>query len=117
MPWRACVRLSALEGTAFALASPALYLLVARSAPAGRSSTAQGIFGSAGTLGTIIASLASGFLAEADLRYPFLATSVAILGTLAIGLLVGGRRLYDTMQPGRTAMPADAVETTEVLVG
>ncbi len=47
------------EGAAFAAASPALYLLIARSAPAGKASTAQGIFGAAGTLGTIIASLFS----------------------------------------------------------
>ena len=54
------VVLGLVEGTAFALASPALYLLVARAAPAGRSSTAQGLLGGAGTLGTIVASLAAG---------------------------------------------------------
>ena len=43
--------LGIVEGTAFALASPALFLLVARASPAGRSSTAQGIFGAAGTSG------------------------------------------------------------------
>ena len=48
--------LGIVEGTAFALASPALFLLVARASPAGRSSTAQGIFGAAGTIGTIVAS-------------------------------------------------------------
>jgi len=84
------VAIGFIEGTAFALASPALYLLVARSSPVGQSSTAQGIFGSAGTLGTIIASLSAGVLAQVDLRYPFFATTIAILGTL---------RLYDAMQP------------------
>jgi MFS family permease len=87
------------EGTAFAAASPALYLLVARSAPAGKASTAQGIFGAAGTFGTIIASVFSGYAAAADLRYPFFATTVAMLGALLIGLALGGRRLYDALQP------------------
>jgi MFS family permease len=58
------VALGIVEGTAFALASPALYLLVARASPPGRSSTAQGIFGAAGTMGTIVASLSAGILAE-----------------------------------------------------
>ena len=70
------------EGAAFAAASPALYLLIARSAPAGKASTAQGIFGAAGTLGTIIASLFSGYAAAVDLRIPFVATTVAMLGAL-----------------------------------
>jgi MFS family permease len=88
-----------IEGAAFAAASPALYLLVARAAPAGRSSTAQGIFGAAGTMGTIIASLFAGYIAAVDLRYPFIATTVAMVGTLLVGLALGGRRLYDAMQP------------------
>ena len=111
------VAIGFIEGTAFALASPALYLLVARSSPVGRSSTAQGVFGSAGTLGTIIASLSAGVLAQVDLRYPFFATTIAILGTMVIGLAVGGRRLYDAMQPGASAVPADASERVEVLTG
>ncbi len=103
------------EGTAFAICSPALYLLVARASPPGRSSTAQGIFGAAGTVGTIVASLAAGVLAQSDLRYPYLATSVGIMLTLSIGLLIGGRRLYDAMQPAygssRSATPATAEGT------
>ena len=88
-----------IEGTAFAVCSPALYLLVARASPPGRSSTAQGIFGAAGTMGTIVAALAAGVLAEADLRYPYIATTIGMLAVLGIGLLIGGRRLYDAMQP------------------
>ena len=87
------------EGLAFAAASPALYLLIARSAPAGKASTAQGIFGAAGTLGTIIASLFSGFAAAVDLRIPFVATTFAMIGALMVGLALGGRRLYDALQP------------------
>jgi MFS family permease len=93
--------LGLVEGTAFALASPALFLLVARASPPGRSSTAQGLFGAAGTVGTIVASLAAGSLAAIDLTYPFYATGVAALSSLAIGLLIGRRRLWDAMQPRR----------------
>ena len=77
--------LGIVEGTAFALASPALFLLVARASPAGRSSTAQGIFGAAGTIGTIVASLAAGALAGVNLTYPFYATGIAALSSLASG--------------------------------
>jgi MFS family permease len=91
--------LGLVEGTAFAFASPALYLLVARASPPGRSSTAQGLFGAAGTMGTIVASLAAGVLAQADLRYPFYATGIAASAALLIGLAIGRRRLWDAMQP------------------
>jgi MFS family permease len=93
------VLLGLVEGTAFAMASPAVYLLVARSAPAGRSSTAQGLLGAAGTVGTIIASLAAGSLAAVDLRYPFYVVGIAGLAGLGVGLILGRRQLYDAMQP------------------
>ena len=97
--------LGIVEGTAFALASPALFLLVARASPPERSSTAQGIFGAAGTVGTIVASVAAGALAGIDLTYPFYATGIAALASLAVGLLIGRRRLWEAMQP-RIARPA-----------
>ena len=97
--------LGIVEGTAFALASPALFLLVARASPAERSSTAQGIFGAAGTIGTIVASVAAGALAGVNLTYPFYATGIAALSSLAVGLLIGRRRLWEAMQP-RLARPA-----------
>jgi MFS family permease len=97
--------LGIVEGTAFALASPALFLLVARASPVGRSSTAQGIFGAAGTIGTIVASVAAGALAGVNLTYPFYATGIAALSSLAIGLLIGRRRLWEAMQP-RLPRPA-----------
>jgi MFS family permease len=93
------VALGIVEGTAFALASPALYLLVARASPPGRSSTAQGIFGAAGTMGTIVASLSAGILAERDLRYPFFATGIGAMATLLLGLAIGRRALWEAMQP------------------
>src|SRR5207344_1180016 len=51
------VVLGIFEGTAFAAASPAIYLLVARASPVGRTSSAQGIIGASGTIATIAASL------------------------------------------------------------
>jgi MFS family permease len=93
------VALGLVEGTAFAAVAPAIYLLVARSAPVGMSSTAQGLLGGAGTIGTIFASVAAGTLAAENLTYPFY--SVAVMGLLGLGLgvLLGRRRLYEAMQP------------------
>ena len=82
-----------MESTGFALMNPALFAAVAAGSPRGRSSTAQGLFGAAGTIGTIIASVVTGYLAGMDIRYPFLVGSVVMLGSLMIGLGVGGRPL------------------------
>ena len=97
------VVLGIFEGTAFAAASPAIYLLVARSSPVGRTSTAQGIIGASGTIATIAASLLAGYLASTDLRLPFWATGIVSLVALGIGLLIGRKRLYVAMQPRRPA--------------
>jgi MFS family permease len=105
------IGLGLVEGAAFAVVSPALFLLVARSSPPGRSSTAQGLFGAAGTVGTIVASLSAGFMADIDLRLPFVATAVGAGSMLVLGLLIGRRRLYDAMQPTHAA-PAPATSAT-----
>ena len=89
--------------------TPALYAMVATGSPRGRSSTAQGLFGAAGTLGTIVASVAAGFLAERDLRYPFWAASVVMLAFLAIGLAIGGREVR--RRPGDRAPTRDVLPT------
>ena len=54
------VPLILVEATGFAFLNPALYTVVAANSPTGRSSTAQGLFGAAGTLGFIVASLGPG---------------------------------------------------------
>jgi MFS transporter, DHA1 family, tetracycline resistance protein len=87
------VPLILVEATGFALLSPALYTVVAANSPPGRSSTAQGLFGAAGTLGFIVASLVAGALAALDILYPFYLFSAVLMASLAIGLLVGGRAL------------------------
>jgi len=95
------------EATGFAIMNPALYAMVAAGSPVGRSSTAQGLFGAAGTLGTITASVAAGYLAELDLRFPFWAGGSAMLVFLALGLLIGGRLIR--RRPTSAAAPLEAV--------
>ena len=97
-PWW-MVGLGLVEGTAAALSSPSLFTLVSRAAPPGRSSTAQGMFGAAGTAGTIVASLATGYLAAIDLRLPFIVMGVTSLTILLISVAIGGRTLYAALQP------------------
>lgn len=93
------IGLGLVEGTAAAFSSPALYTLVARAAPAGRSSTAQGIFGAAGTLGTVVASVATGYLAAIDLRLPYVAMGLVTLVLITLALVLGRRLLWDALQP------------------
>jgi DHA1 family multidrug resistance protein-like MFS transporter len=85
------VPLILVEATGFAFLNPALYSVVASSSPAGRSATAQGLFGAAGTLGFIIASLMSGYLAELDIRYPFYVFAAVMLATFVLALAIGWR--------------------------
>jgi predicted MFS family arabinose efflux permease len=81
------------EATGFAMFNPALFSIVAAGSPAGRSSSAQGVFGAAGTLGFVIASLLTGALAEIDIRLPFyLFAAVMSLFTVA-AFATGGRAL------------------------
>lgn len=87
------VPLILIEATGFAFLNPALYAVVAASSPAGRSSTAQGLFGAAGTLGFIVASVSAGLLAERDILWPFYAFSVVMLTCLVIAIGIGGSRL------------------------
>jgi MFS family permease len=87
------VPLILIEATGFAALSPALYAVVAAGSPPGRASTAQGVFGGAGTIGFVAASLIAGYLASIDLRLPFWSFSAVMLACLGIGLLVAGRDL------------------------
>lgn len=77
-----------LEGSAFAFVSPALYWLLARGTPPGRSSTAQGIFGGAGNIGIIVSSLVAGFLWAADPHLPFYFFATVTAGGLLAGWLI-----------------------------
>ncbi len=94
------------ESSGFAISFPALYAVVAAGSPAGRSSTAQGLFGAAGTLGFIVSALVAGGLAAMDIRLPFWFFVVTMLGTLVIGLVIGGRRIAAMGHPGTSREPA-----------
>jgi len=59
----------------------------------------QGLFGAAGTIGTIVASLGAGLLAQQDMRYPFYAAGIGTGTALLLGLAIGRRRLWAAMQP------------------
>jgi MFS transporter, DHA1 family, tetracycline resistance protein len=87
------VPLILIEATGFAFLNPALYAVVAANSPPGRSSTTQGLFGAAGTLGFIAASLGAGVLAERSILYPFYVFSGVMMITLVVGLAIGGSRL------------------------
>ena len=96
------------EATGFAALSPALYAIVAAGSPPGRSSTAQGVFGGAGTIGFVAASLIAGYLAAIDIRLPFWFFSAVMFTCLGIGLLVAGRALFAFGRESRT-LDAEAV--------
>ncbi len=88
-----------IEATGFALLIPALYAVVAANSPPGRSSTAQGLFGAAGTVGFIVASLVAGLLAAEDILYPLYVFSGVMAVSLILGLVIGGRRLRILPRP------------------
>jgi MFS family permease len=87
------VPLILVEATGFAMGNPALFSVVAAGSPIGRSSTAQGLYGAAGTLGFVLASLLAGTLAEIDIRVPFYVFAVVMTTFTTIGFAVGGVRL------------------------
>jgi DHA1 family multidrug resistance protein-like MFS transporter len=92
----------AMEATGFAVLIPALYAVVSRGSPPDRSSTAQGLFGAAGTVGFVIASLVTGWLATINLNFPFYLFTIVVLVTLGLALLIGRREIAatDTMSVG-----------------
>ena len=102
------VPLILVEATGFAFLNPALYAVVAANSPPGRSSTAQGLFGAAGTLGFIVASVSTGFLAERSILLPFYTFSGVMLVSLVIGVLVGGNRLQGRVSEVEGGVPAPA---------
>jgi MFS family permease len=107
------VPLILLEGTGFAVLSPALYSVVAANSPPGRSSTTQGLFGAAGTLGFIVASVTTGILAERSILLPFFTFAAVMVASLGLALVVGGPRLRSgAAAPAELA--TDRVQTSSV---
>ena len=99
------VPLILVEATGFAMLNPALYAVVAANSPPGRSSTAQGLFGAAGTVGFIVASLIAGVLASVNIVYPLYVFSAVLVVSLVLGLLIGGRRLTAGLARPSSARP------------
>jgi MFS family permease len=87
------VPLILVEATGFAMFNPVLFSIVAAGSPAGRSSTAQGVFGAAGTLGFVVASLLAGVLADIDIRLPFYVFAAVMTVFTVAAFAVGGRSL------------------------
>jgi len=83
------------ESTGIAIAYPALYAIVSAASPAGRSATAQGLFGAAGTVGFILSSVIAGWLAGFDLRMPFWFSSFTGALALVLSLALGARAILD----------------------
>jgi MFS family permease len=100
------VPLILVEATGFAMFNPALFAIVAAGSPIGRSSTAQGVFGAAGTLGFVIASLLAGVLAEIDIRLPFYVFATVMSGFTVAAFIVGGRALRRGMALRAEVSPA-----------
>ena len=75
-----------IEAAATAAMMPALYTILGRGTPVGRSSTAQGLFGATSTLGLIVASVVAGALFEIDMSLPFVFFVVGIAVSMVVGL-------------------------------
>ena len=103
------VPLVAIEAVGFSFLGPATYAVIARGTPEGRSSTAQGVLGSAGTVGTIAAALASGVLASVNLSLPFFVGSAVCTVMLLTVLAVGGRAMREMRPAGAVAAGAAAL--------
>lgn len=77
-----------IEATATAIMATALFAMVAIGSPAGRSSTAQGVYGAAGTIALIVASVVAGALWERNSAWPFWFFVAGMAICLGVGLLV-----------------------------
>lgn len=71
-----------------ALLGTALFAMVASGSPEGRSSLAQGIYGSVGTSAIIVSAMVSGALWEVDSTFPFWFFAVGVGFTFLLGMLV-----------------------------
>ena len=100
------VPLILIESTGSAILGPALFSIVATGSPLGRSSTAQGVVGAAGTLGFVAASLVTGAAAEIAIRLPFYVFA-AVMGVFsAAAFAVAWPRLRERAAAMAAAAPA-----------
>ncbi len=104
------------EGVSFALLGPALFAIVARATPAGRSATTQGVFGAAGTLGTIVASILAGGLFGLDRHLPFYTFAAVMVTSLVVGLAIGRGAFHRPAGAPERAEPAPAAADVAVAI-
>ena len=95
----------AIEAVGWAFLGPATYAIIARGTPVGRSSTAQGVLGAAGTVGTIAAALATGVMAASNLDLPFYVGSAVVVLLLGLTLAVGGSAVRAMRPAAPVALP------------
>jgi len=95
----------AIEAVGWAFLGPATYTIIARGTPVGRSSTAQGVLGAAGTVGTIAAALATGVMAASNLDLPFYVGSAVVVLLLGLTLAVGGSAVRAMRPAAPVALP------------
>lgn len=96
-----------IEAAATAAMAPALYAMLAKGTPVGRSSTAQGLFGATTTLALVVASLTAGNLFEIGVGLPFWFFVVGLALCLVAGLTI-----YRSAQPSAPATTATAAAPT-----
>jgi MFS family permease len=95
-----------IEATATAVMTPALLTMVARGSPAGRSSTAQGLYGAVTTLAIVVASIVAGALFEEAIAYPFWFFIGGMAVALVIGLLIYRGASASTAHERQAAEPS-----------
>ena len=98
------------EAAATAAMAPALYAMLAKGTPVGRSSTTQGLFGATATLALVVASLAAGNLFEIGIGLPFWFFVVGLAISLVVGLLI-----YRSANPSSGASPLPTAAATDPL--
>jgi MFS family permease len=76
------------EAAATGAMGPALYAMLAKGTPAGRSSTVQGLFGATATLALVVASLSAGVLFEVGIGLPFWFFVIGIAICLVVGMAI-----------------------------
>ncbi len=92
------------EAVGWALLSPALFAIVGAGSPPGRSATAQGVFGTAGTLAYILSALVAGQLLATDLRYPFYLFTAVVMVSLLLAIAIAGRDRLTAVVPASGRM-------------
>jgi DHA1 family multidrug resistance protein-like MFS transporter len=91
------------EAAATGAMGPALYSMLAKGTPAGRSSTVQGLFGATATLALVVASLVAGRLFEVGIGLPFWFFVIGLALCLVVGLAI-----YRSASPSASAAAVSA---------